>query len=96
VSWRCQYHGMITKHGNTCQGSPRERSVLQSTKMKGAGDMKSALHQTWRCSVWSLHSWFSVLLCPVFPQYDILEYWNVYPMMLEVYDLHFGFIGHYS
>ena len=51
------------KPQDTCWGklltgsgtSPRQRIVLQSTKLKGVG------HQTWRCRVWSLPSWFLAL-----------------------------------
>jgi hypothetical protein len=44
---------LLTGSGN----SPRESTVLQSTKLKGVG------HQTWKNRVWSLSSWFSILLC---------------------------------
>jgi hypothetical protein len=42
--------------------SPRERSLLQSIKIEGIGNLKSILHQTWKCIVRSLPSWFLVLL----------------------------------
>jgi hypothetical protein len=55
---------------DTCPGkllpgsatSPRERSLLQSTKLKGAGELKNTLISNMEMQSWEFASWFSVLL----------------------------------
>ena len=42
--------------------SPRERSLLQSTKLKGAGELKNTLISNMEMQSWEFASWFSVLL----------------------------------
>jgi hypothetical protein len=68
---------------------PRERSFLQSTKMKGVGDLKSALASDVEMQSLEIVQYFLTMM-----------FWNdgVYPVMLGVCDLcvYFDFIGHYS
>jgi hypothetical protein len=65
---------------NTCQGklltgngpSPGERSLLQSTKMKGVGDLKSTLTSDMEMQSLEFAQLDSgVLFGPEFPHYDI-------------------------
>ena len=53
--------------------SPGERSLLQSTKLKGVRDLKNALTSDVEMQSLSLPSWFLVLFVLVFRHYDILE-----------------------
>ena len=76
---------MLTENGT----SPGERSVQQSTKLKGVGDLKSAL--TSDMEMQSLE--YAQLACfgPIFPYHDILEWLCIFCTMLEVCDLLFDF-----
>jgi hypothetical protein len=50
---------LLRKSANREWNQPkRKKSVAVSKDERGVGDLKTALtHQTWRCEVWSLHSW---------------------------------------
>jgi hypothetical protein len=79
--------------------SPKDRYLLQSTKMKGIGGMKNTF-------TYIRHGDAGFGLCPadfwscfgtVFPHYDIWNC-NIYPVILEICGLlfYFDFIGDYS
>lgn len=62
---------------NTCQEklptgsrtSPRERSMLPSTNLKGVGDLKSVLKSEWSCRIWSLLARFQFSFGLELPHY---------------------------
>ena len=74
-----------------CRTKPRERSLLQSTKMKGVGDLKSTLISEVEMQCLE----FAQLVCGLASvQYFLtMTFWNgnVYPVILEVCDLYFDF-----
>lgn len=64
--WDTYPGGLLTGSGT----SPRERSVLQPTKLKGVEDLKGTLTSDLeRSLVWCLHSWVWSGFGPVFPPY---------------------------
>jgi hypothetical protein len=79
--------------------SPGERNLLQSTKMKGVGDLKTALRSGLEMqSLEFAQLAFGFALVQYFLN---VTFWdgNVYPVILEVCDLfyfYFYFIGDYS
>ena len=73
-----------------CTTNPRERSVLQSTKLKGVGDLKSALtsdmeKQSLECVLLVLGLALFTML-PPFLTFGIIMY-SLCHCMLEVCDL---------
>ena len=68
--WDTFWGKLITGSGT----SPRERIVLQSTKLKGVG------HQTWRCRAWSFPSCFFGLVLVQYCLIIMFSNGNVYPV----------------
>ena len=67
--------------------SPRERSVLQSTKLKGVGDLKRVLTSDMEMQSLVSPDGFQSCFGPVFPHYAPFPmFWNgdVYPVPLYV------------
>jgi hypothetical protein len=76
---------MLTGNGN----SPGEKSLLQSTAMKGVGDLKSVLTSDMEMQdLEFVQLAFGLAFVQYFPT---VTFWNgnVYPVMLEVCDLLF-------
>lgn len=73
--------------------------MLQSTGLKGAGDLQGAWHQTWRCSLEFVLLGLSLALAqhflPLFSCFGVVMY-TLCHCMSEACDLLFGFIGDYS
>jgi hypothetical protein len=58
---RCQSHG-ISAANREWKQPRRKKFVAVNKDEKGVGDLKTALTSALEMRVWSLHSWFSVLL----------------------------------
>jgi hypothetical protein len=82
---------------DTCQGklqtrpSPKDRSVLPSTKLEGVGDRKGPLASVIGKARWHRCSLTMLTLLP----FQVGSVYSVY-CMFEVCELLFGFMGYYS
>ena len=87
---------LLKKVANRDWASPRERTVLQSAKIKRIGDLKSTL--TSDMEMQSLEFSQLVFGLALVQYFLTMTFWNgtVYPVMWEVRDLLFDFIEDYS